>query len=186
MKMKRIQPYPVAVALSFVFLIFYLVCVTIHLLFPGTGWPMYRGWEIILLGFTWLTGLSFLLGILESFVAAFYVAYTLVPLYNYFSSRSSTSREGEEIMKTLRLKPFILALTSFGLITYVLSILLRLVIPQWGIYQLWEMLLPGFRWITWGSFLIGLVGIIAYGVYTGAIFVSVYNYFYGEEFPEQA
>ncbi|MFQ6616582.1 MAG: DUF5676 family membrane protein [Fidelibacterota bacterium] len=184
--MKRIQPYPVAVALSFVFLIFYLVCVAVHLLLPGTGWPMYRGWEIVLFGFTWLTGLSFLLGILEAFVAAFYVAYTLVPLYNYFGKRVSTSTGGEEIMKPLRFTPFVLALTSFGLITYALSTLLPLVFAQWRMYKLWEILLPGFSWITWGSFFIGLVGLIAYCAYAAAIFVPIYNYFYGEEYPEQA
>ena len=36
-------------------------------------------------------------------------------------------------------------------------------------YQAWEKLLPGFTWISWGSFLIGLVESYGYGWYAALI-----------------
>ena len=53
--MKRIQPCPTAVTLSFSFGILYVVCVGLHLIYlHSENWPMFRIWEMILLGFTWV------------------------------------------------------------------------------------------------------------------------------------
>lgn len=177
--MKRLQPYPIAVALSFIFFILYLVCVGLHLLVPDplrTSWPMYRLWEMILPGFTWITSLSFFAGALEIFAGGFYVGHTLIPLYNYFDGKFA-DQEGDDTMKPLRFKPVLLSLASFGVITYILCILFGLIFPQWAMYQLWEILLPGFTWISWGSFFVGLLGIIGYAVYVAALLVPIYNYF---------
>ncbi|MFQ5798051.1 MAG: DUF5676 family membrane protein [Candidatus Binatia bacterium] len=174
--MRRIEPYPVAVGLSFVFLIFYLVCVVLHFLLPETGWQMFRWWEMILYGFTWLTMFSLVLGAVEVFLAGFFVAYILIPLYNYFDGRFPR-KEREETMKPLRFKPIAFAVTSFGVITYVLCIIFDLIFPQWAMYELWEILLPGFVWLSWGSFFIGLIGVVIYGFYIAAVFVPIYNYF---------
>lgn len=181
--MKRIQPYPVAVALSFIFLILYTVCVVLHYLLPASQWHMYQLWEMMLFGFTWLTPLSLLLGILEVFLGGFYVAYTLIPTYNYFNKKFST-KKGEQDMKPLRFKAVAFAVTSFGIITYILCIIFDFVFPQWAMSKLWEILLPGFAWISWGSFFIGLIGVIVYGVYVAAVFVPIYNYFRGNNLPE--
>ncbi len=174
--MKRIQPYPVALALSFVFLIFYVVCIVLHSILPANHWEMYRIWEMVMPGFTWLTSLSFVLGILEMFLGGFYVAYILIPLYNLFN-KQLFNKKGNYAMNRLRFQPVALAVTSFGLITYVLCILFDLVFTQWAMYRFWEILLPGFTWISWGSFFIGLIGVIVYGVYAAAVFVPIYNYF---------
>jgi hypothetical protein len=174
--MNRIEPYPVAVALSFIFLVLYLVCVALHFLLPGSGWQMFRLWEMIMFGFTWLTTLSLFSGILQVFIVGFYTAYTLIPLYNYFNKKF-TPKEGGDAMKPLRFKPVAFAVTTFGVITYILCILFDLIFPQWAMYQLWEMLLPGFTGINWSSFFIGLAGILAYGIYISVVFVPIYNYF---------
>ena len=181
--MKRIQPYPVAIALTFVFLIFYFICVALHLLLIGTSWNMYRWLELILFKFTWLTPLSFLVGFLEVIIAGFYVAYTLVPIYNYFNRKFSTTK-GDETMRPLRIKTVIFTITTFGILTYIICIVSNLVFPQWEMYKLWEILLPGFTWISWGSFFIGLIGLVGYGIYISAIFVPVYNYFGKIKYPE--
>lgn len=44
-------------------------------------------------------------------------------------------------------------------------------------YQTWLRLLPGFKWLTWGSFFLGLVESFLYGIYTALIFVPLYNFF---------
>lgn len=47
----------------------------------------------------------------------------------------------------------------------------------WQMYRLWEMLLPGFTWpLTLGSFILGLVWVVAYSVYGALILVLPYNY----------
>ena len=68
-----------------------------------------------------------------------------------------------------------LALASFFVLTYVLSVLFGLLFPQWAMYELWGRLLPGFTWLSWGSFLLGLVGSIAYGLYIALVFCPLYN-----------
>jgi len=144
---------------------------------------MYMIWEMVLPGFTWLTVTSALLGILEVFLGGFAVAYTLIPLYNYFDERPS-HKEGETAMKRLRFKPVAATGIIFGEATYILCVIFDFIFPQWAMYKLWEILLPGFTWISWGSFLIGLIDIALYGLYVAAVFVPVYNYFRASEYPE--
>jgi hypothetical protein len=180
---KGIQPYPVAVALTFVFLILYIVCVGIHLLITQTHWPMVRLWEWILAGFTWISPMSFILGLLEIIICSFFIAYILIPTYNVLNNKMSP-KEGEGTMNNLRFKPVAFALVIFSLITYILCILFDLILPQWAMYKLWEVLLPGFSWISWGSFFIGAVGVIIYALYISAVFVPIYNYFQKGTYPE--
>ena len=40
-----------------------------------------------------------------------------------------------------------------------------------------EQVLPGFKWLTLQSFLIGLVESFLYGAYAGLVYVPVYNFF---------
>jgi len=182
--MKRLQPYPVAIALSFVFLVLYLICIGLHYLLPGSStWQMSRLWEMILVGFTWLTTTSLFLGVLEVFVAGFYVAYTLVPLYNYFDQRFN-AQEGGQTMRPLRFKPVALAFIGFGLITYILCFVFDLIFPKWAMTEIWTILLPGFTGLNWSSFFVGLIGIVGYGLYVAAVFVPIYNFFRTEQLPE--
>lgn len=181
--MKRIQPYPIALALTFVFSILYLVCVAFHLLVPEGGLTMKQGWEWLLFEFQWLTPASFVLGWLEIIAGSFYVAFLLIPLYNFFNDNFSVN-EGGNNMNVFRFKPVALALTGFGLITYILCISFDLIFPQSAMYKFWEILLPGFTWLSWGSFFIGALGIIIYGLYIAAVFVPIYNYFQKSTYPE--
>jgi len=41
----------------------------------------------------------------------------------------------------------------------------------------WEKAMPGFHWISFPAFLIGLVWAYAYGWYTAVVFVPLYNFF---------
>jgi hypothetical protein len=43
--------------------------------------------------------------------------------------------------------------------------------------QLLEMALPGFHWLTAGSFVLGLVESFLYGLYAGLVFTPIYNGF---------
>ena len=85
--MRKLEPLPIAIALSFVFSIFYTACVLVHLLVGGTFWPMYKIWEMVLPGFDWISWSSYFIGLTELFFGGFYVAYVLVPLYNFFEKK---------------------------------------------------------------------------------------------------
>lgn len=41
----------------------------------------------------------------------------------------------------------------------------------------WQKLLPGFEWVSWKSFLIGLAESYGYGWYVALIWVPLYNVF---------
>lgn len=65
---------------------------------------------------------------------------------------------------------------SFLAITYVLCVVFDLV-TGYQMYKAWMGLLPGFTWITWRSFLLGLVESFGYGIYAGLVFAPLYNFF---------
>lgn len=80
-------------------------------------------------------------------------------------------------MNYLKVSTVGLSLGSFFAITYTLCIIFDLIFPGMSMYQTWLRLLPGFKWLTWGSFFLGLVESFLYGIYTALIFVPLYNFF---------
>ena len=68
------------------------------------------------------------------------------------------------------------SLAIFAALTYVLCVAYGLVAPK-GLHatQLLEFALPGFRWLTVGSFALGLVETFLYGAYAGLVFTPIYN-----------
>lgn len=82
-------------------------------------------------------------------------------------------------MKPLRIKPLALSLGSFFSITYVVCIAWGLLVPSTVAtsHRFLSVLLPGFEWLTFRSFLLGLVESILYGVYTAVVFAPLYNLF---------
>lgn len=70
-----------------------------------------------------------------------------------------------------------LSLGIFFLITYVLCVGFDLLFPGQAMYQTWLRLLPGFTWLTWASFLLGLVESFGYGWYVALIFGPLFNFF---------
>lgn len=69
------------------------------------------------------------------------------------------------------------ATSLFLAITFTLCVIFDLVFPQHAMFRAWQDLLPGFEWISWKSFLIGIVESYAYGWYFALIWVPLYNYF---------
>ncbi len=66
---------------------------------------------------------------------------------------------------------------SFLSLTYVLCVLFDLWFPALAMNSVWVPLLPGFTWISWASFLLGLVETFAYGWYIALVFGPLYNFF---------
>jgi hypothetical protein len=65
----------------------------------------------------------------------------------------------------------------FLTITFVLCVAFDLMFPQHAMYEAWRKLLPGFEWISWSSFGLGLIESYGYGWYFALIWVPLYNYF---------
>ena len=70
------------------------------------------------------------------------------------------------------------SLGIFMAITFVLCVLYGLVAPQrlHGMSDFLEAVLPAFRWLTFGGFLLGIVESFLYGAYIGIVFVPIYNF----------
>lgn len=62
-------------------------------------------------------------------------------------------------------------------ITFTLCVAFDFLFPEHAMYQAWQKLLPGFVWISWQSFLLGLVESYGYGWYVALIWVPIYNVF---------
>jgi len=69
------------------------------------------------------------------------------------------------------------ATSLFFAITFLLCIGFDLLFPARRMYEAWQALLPGFSWITWRSFFLGLVESYGYGWYLALIWVPLYNVF---------
>lgn len=69
-----------------------------------------------------------------------------------------------------------LSMGSFLSISYVICVAGDLIFDH-RMYEAWLKLLPGFTWLTWPSFFIGLIETFLYGIYFGLVFTPLYNFF---------
>lgn len=70
-----------------------------------------------------------------------------------------------------------MSLGSFLAISFVLCVSFDLLFPSMAMYEVWLRLLPGFTWLSWPSFFLGLVESFAYGWYVALVFGPLYNIF---------
>ena len=60
--------------------------------------------------------------------------------------------------------------------TYVLCVVWCGIAPEaWSVRPLLEMVFPGFTWLTFPSFVLGLVESVLFGAYAGALFAGLHN-----------
>lgn len=70
------------------------------------------------------------------------------------------------------------SLGIFATVTYILCVIYGLVVPErlHGMVLFLETVLPAFKWLTFGGFLLGLLESFIYGAYIGIVFVPIYNF----------
>ncbi len=68
-------------------------------------------------------------------------------------------------------------------ISFALCVAFDLLFPEHAMYQAWRDLLPGFEWLSWKSFFLGLVESYLYGWYFALIWVPIYNFTAGRSRP---
>lgn len=79
-------------------------------------------------------------------------------------------------MSPLNWKIVTWSLGLFGAVTFLVCVIYGLIVPKaLHSVQFLEMVLPGFRWLSFGAFVLGLVESFLYGAYTGLVFVPIYN-----------
>ncbi|HEX6384817.1 MAG TPA: hypothetical protein VF177_09120 [Anaerolineae bacterium] len=77
---------------------------------------------------------------------------------------------------SLQFRPVVITVFVALALSYVLCIAGDLLFG-WTMYQAWAPLLPGFTWpVTAVGFLIGLLWIVGYSLYSAALIVFPYNY----------
>jgi hypothetical protein len=77
----------------------------------------------------------------------------------------------------LALVPLGLSITLFLVISYILCVLLGLIWWDAGLHRPWLQFLPGFTWLDWRSFVLGLIETFAYGWYIALAFTPLFNFF---------
>lgn len=83
-------------------------------------------------------------------------------------------------MQPLNLKVTTCSLALFGAVTFVLCVVYGLLVPSaFHAPQFLEMILPGFKWLSLGSFILGVVESFLYGAYVGLVFAPIYNFVLG-------
>jgi hypothetical protein len=69
------------------------------------------------------------------------------------------------------------ATSLFLAITFTVCVGFDLLFPEHAMYRAWRDLLPGFEWLSWQSFFLGLIESWGYGWYFALIWVPIYNFF---------
>jgi 2TM family of unknown function (DUF5676) len=81
-------------------------------------------------------------------------------------------------MRELNIRVMTWSLATFTLFSFVICVLYGLILPEsMHLVQFLEITLPGFKWLSIGSFLIGLVESFLYGVYAGLVYTPIYNFY---------
>jgi uncharacterized protein DUF5676 len=70
-----------------------------------------------------------------------------------------------------------MSLGLFLVISFILCVSFDLIFPSYAMHGAWEGLLPGFVWLSWEAFAIGVVETFLYGWYTALVFGPLYNLF---------
>ena len=180
--MKKIEPYPVASALFFIFEIFYFICMLgkfILLQFGINGyWHMHKIWENILPGFNELNLFSFLLGLLEIGLGAYITGYIIVPIYNKLLGGKISNKSNSQKPFSVRFKTLFFTILSYVSFLFTICFIYDLFVPQFlNMSIFWKLLLPGFSGLTLLNYLIGLFDIVIYSFYSASIIAGVLNYF---------
>ena len=180
--MKKLEPYPIALSLFFIFTVLYLVCVGIKLTLISFGiegiWHMHKIWGFLLPGFSGMDSLSILIGLLEVSVGSYALGYILVPFYNFLIKKKIREHKIEIKPIFVRFKTLFITFALYFSILFTICLLYDLVVPKdYQMLAILEILLPGFSGLTFGSYLLGIIVINLYSAYTAFIFSKTLNYF---------
>ena len=81
-------------------------------------------------------------------------------------------------MIRLKFWPVALSVSALVTVSFILCMVWDLMVPtEWQMYRIWEVLLPCFRYLTVGTFVLGATESFLTGLYVAAMFVPLFNFF---------
>jgi hypothetical protein len=102
------------------------------------------------------------------------MAVTEVVLGPAMSTRMTTPPARRNLMINIKVLTWSLGL--FAAVSFVLCVVYGVFAPEsLHMHTALETVLPGFRWLTFNGFFVGLVESFLYGVYGGLVFGWIYN-----------
>ena len=141
-------------------------------------WHMHKIWESLIPGFDELNLISFLIGFILLGLGTYISGYIFVPIYNFLIEKKSLNQNIKTKPFFLRFKTLFFTILSCTFFLFTICIIYDLIVPQYlDMSNIWHLLLPGFRALTWDSYLIGVFDIIVYSFYSASIIAGVFNYF---------
>jgi len=94
------------------------------------------------------------------------------------STFAARAPSGEGEMAFLSIKRLGLSLSTFFAISYVICIMGYLIMPDFPVqHEALSIFLPGFRLLSWQSYVLGLIESFVWGWYIAAVFAPLYNFF---------
>jgi len=69
------------------------------------------------------------------------------------------------------------ATSLFLAISFTICVIWDLLVPTYAMHESWHNLLPGFEWLSWQSFALGLAESYAYGWFIALIWVPLFTLF---------
>ena len=96
------------------------------------------------------------------------------------STLAAQAPSGVGGMSSLSIRRLGLSLSAFFAISYVICILGYLLMPDFPVrHEALSIFLPGFKLLSWQSYVLGLIESFAWGWYIAAVFAPLYNFFGG-------
>ena len=81
-------------------------------------------------------------------------------------------------MKQLNIRVVTWSMATFTTVSFLVCVSYGLIVPEsFHMVQFLEITLPGFKWLSIGSFVIGLIESFLYGVYAGLVYTPIYNFY---------
>jgi hypothetical protein len=90
--------------------------------------------------------------------------------------RTAGTPSAEAAIRHIPLTAFGVSLSLFMAVSYFVCVLYGLLVSDTGMHQLLADVLPGFTWLTWPSFFIGLVWSVVFGWYVALVFGALFNW----------
>lgn len=78
----------------------------------------------------------------------------------------------------LNIKVVSMSLGVSAAVSFVVCVLWGLLMPEFlHMHGFLELVLPGFKWLSAGNFVLGLVESLLFGIYAGVVYVPIRNFF---------
>lgn len=82
-------------------------------------------------------------------------------------------------MNQLNIRVVTWSLATFTSLSFVVCVVYGLIVPEsLHMVEFLEITLPGFKWLSIGSFFIGLIESFLYGVYAGLVYTPIFNFYH--------